>query len=57
MIKTKFTNTKRRKLVRSSSSLNFDSDESKFEILQKELQELKEKLEKKPKRQTDCLGK
>ena len=46
---TKFTNTKRRKLVRSvsSHSLNFDSDESKFDTLQIELQELKEKLEKK----------
>lgn len=43
--KTKLTNTKRRKLVRSS--LNIDSDESKFDILQKELQELKEKLEEK----------
>ncbi|RMX51717.1 hypothetical protein pdam_00008092 [Pocillopora damicornis] len=44
---TKQTNTKRRKLIRSSCSLDFNSDESKFDIMQKELQELKEKLENK----------
>lgn len=47
---TKQINTKRRKLIRSSRSLDFNSDESKFDILQKELQELKEKLEKKNRR-------
>ena len=44
---TKQTNTKRRKLIRSSCSLDFNSDESKFDIMQKELEELKEKLENK----------
>ena len=44
---TKQTNTKRRKLIRSSCSLDFNSEESKFDIMQKELQELKEKLENK----------
>lgn len=33
--------------MRSSRSLDFDSEESRFDILQKELQELKEKLEEK----------